>query len=237
MTPCQQGRYCGQCQKTVIDFSGMSDAAIARIVSQQENLCGRFTTDQLNRPLLHAPQTSRNKWLPKVFSLLLTPFLSAPAIAQQLPTTVQHTPETNGIKKVRVSGTIWDSLNNKPMLGMLISTDKLGVKYSDAQGAFHFVVPDSLWNQEITITATYTNTSTSYIEQTTILPVTIIVNGTDTSIALERYPANQLEPITVYGVKLEIKGYVAGGVSHVAQQKPTLWQRIRYAILKPFKRK
>ncbi|WP_222165457.1 hypothetical protein [Edaphocola aurantiacus] len=236
MTPCQQGRYCGQCQKTVIDFSDMSDAAIARVVSQQQNICGRFMTDQLDRPLLSTHQTARLKWLPKVFSILLAPFLPVSAIAQQLPTTVQHTSETSGIKKVRISGTIWDSLSNTPMVGMLISTDKLGVKYSDAQGAFHFVVPEHLWHQEILFTAVYTQNSTPDAEQTTILPVKLSVNGTDTAITLERYPSDQLDPVTIYGIKLDVKTYIAGGIGVVVQRKTTIWQRIRYSISKHFKR-
>lgn len=231
MAPCQQGRFCDKCQKTVIDFSNMSDAAIARIVSQQENICGRFSTEQLNRTISAAPQATNLKSLPRILALLLAPLLPTSGMAQQLHTTMQQIPEANGIKKVRISGTVWDSLSNKPMVGMLISTDKLGVKYSDAQGNFHFIVPEHLWNQEILFIAEYTNTSTPEIDQTTILPVTIIVNGTDTSIALARYPSGQLDPVKTYSNYLEMTvGIIARKV------KLTRWQRIRYNIGKYFKR-
>lgn len=48
MQPTANGRLCGQCDKEIYDFSGMTWAAIAR--SQAENgnaLCGMYTPDQL----------------------------------------------------------------------------------------------------------------------------------------------------------------------------------------------
>ncbi len=53
MTVNEQGRFCQSCQKTVTDFSMMSDKEILNYLSQRNtNLCGRFTDDQLNRPLI-----------------------------------------------------------------------------------------------------------------------------------------------------------------------------------------
>ena len=52
MKPDEGGRFCGQCQKTVIDFSGMTDEAVMQTMAQQVgNVCGRFREDQLNRHL------------------------------------------------------------------------------------------------------------------------------------------------------------------------------------------
>lgn len=64
MTPIRNGRFCTSCEKTVVDFSEMSDGEILRIAQQhQGNICGRFRPDQLNRPLL-APQAKKgwHKW-------------------------------------------------------------------------------------------------------------------------------------------------------------------------------
>lgn len=53
MTPQQQGRFCGQCNKTVVDFSLMTDGQILEVLKKQTGeTCGRFTTDQLQRPLI-----------------------------------------------------------------------------------------------------------------------------------------------------------------------------------------
>ena len=44
-----QGRFCGSCQKTVVDFTQQSDYDIAQFLGKPENAgtCGRFTVEQL----------------------------------------------------------------------------------------------------------------------------------------------------------------------------------------------
>lgn len=57
MTPAEQGRFCGSCQKTVMDFTAKTDREVARYFEQQSmgastgSTCGRFRPDQLHRPL------------------------------------------------------------------------------------------------------------------------------------------------------------------------------------------
>lgn len=51
MTPVTGGRFCGSCEKVVIDFSGMSDAEIlAMLRNNTTQLCGRFRNEQLENP-------------------------------------------------------------------------------------------------------------------------------------------------------------------------------------------
>ncbi|GAB2459657.1 hypothetical protein GCM10011375_09610 [Hymenobacter qilianensis] len=54
MTPAAQGRHCAACDKEVVDFSGMTDAEVIGWFQREESgrTCGRFATQQLNRPLL-----------------------------------------------------------------------------------------------------------------------------------------------------------------------------------------
>ncbi|RYD74796.1 MAG: T9SS type A sorting domain-containing protein [Sphingobacteriales bacterium] len=64
MTPNQQGRFCGSCAKTVIDFSAMTDAQMIAYFEnlKNENVCGRVYPDQLNRTLQEAvPMQPRKK--------------------------------------------------------------------------------------------------------------------------------------------------------------------------------
>ncbi|PUZ21209.1 hypothetical protein GA0116948_11282 [Chitinophaga costaii] len=50
------GRFCGSCQKTVIDFTQMSDAdMLATITRLAGGCCGRFAAQQLERPLVLHP--------------------------------------------------------------------------------------------------------------------------------------------------------------------------------------
>ncbi len=82
MTAEGQGRFCAACQKTVIDFTGMSDTEIARILSTGPNggTCGRFLPNQLNRALL--PESARSArrlglWQYLLAGLLLSTEVSA----------------------------------------------------------------------------------------------------------------------------------------------------------------
>ena len=50
MTPNEQGRHCMSCQKTVVDFTLMSDQEILNYISRaSSSVCGRFNNDQLNK--------------------------------------------------------------------------------------------------------------------------------------------------------------------------------------------
>jgi len=53
MTAEAQGKFCNVCEKSVVDFSGMSDAEILYYFSKpkSEKVCGRFNVEQLERPL------------------------------------------------------------------------------------------------------------------------------------------------------------------------------------------
>lgn len=57
MTNNEHGRYCAQCQKTVIDFTGWGDAALFNFFSTHTSrVCGRFYASQLQKELHIPPQ-------------------------------------------------------------------------------------------------------------------------------------------------------------------------------------
>jgi|GEM_PF-5175806 len=86
MTPDGCGRYCTHCQKTVVDFTTWSDAAIYRFLEQKSgNVCGRLRTSQMNRPLA-APYQPHSRLYHIFAALGLTlVFAQAPAAAQNRP--------------------------------------------------------------------------------------------------------------------------------------------------------
>jgi hypothetical protein len=51
MTPKDQGRHCGSCAKTVVDFTKWQPQEILLHFKSNKNVCGRFTADQLNEPI------------------------------------------------------------------------------------------------------------------------------------------------------------------------------------------
>ncbi len=50
MTPNEQGRFCGSCQKTVVDFTTFSAEDIQNYFTKHygQKVCGRFKKQQLN---------------------------------------------------------------------------------------------------------------------------------------------------------------------------------------------
>lgn len=55
MLPAEQGRFCQSCEKTVVDFSQMSDEQVLNYfkLKQQnsERVCGRFRAEQVSKPV------------------------------------------------------------------------------------------------------------------------------------------------------------------------------------------
>lgn len=82
MTPEDKGRFCGSCQKQVIDFSIMSDSQVAQFFKKPStgSVCGRFMTDQLNREI-EIPR-KRIPWVKYLFNFMLPAFFISKASAQ-----------------------------------------------------------------------------------------------------------------------------------------------------------
>lgn len=67
MTPQDKGRHCHSCQKTVVDFTGMSDQEVLQyIAAGSSNICGRFHSSQLNKTysdrVIKTPYPYRYAW-------------------------------------------------------------------------------------------------------------------------------------------------------------------------------
>jgi len=74
MTPNEQGRFCSSCQKDVVDFTKMSEyELILYFKNINQNTCGRFRNDQLNKEML-LEQPKKLNWF-KYFIQLVIPTL------------------------------------------------------------------------------------------------------------------------------------------------------------------
>jgi hypothetical protein len=82
MAPTVTGRFCDSCQKTVVDFTGMTDQQVIKAMAQQtDSTCGRFWSGQLSRPLLpHSPTLTALGRLP---GILIAGLLGLPAAQAQ----------------------------------------------------------------------------------------------------------------------------------------------------------
>lgn len=63
MTPVAQGKFCASCSKDVVDFSLLTDAEVLNFFKKSTgNTCGRFHTDQLQRPLQETKIEKKKGW-------------------------------------------------------------------------------------------------------------------------------------------------------------------------------
>lgn len=118
MTPVDKGKFCGSCQKQVIDFSSMSDRQVAEFFrkpvfssSKDGYVCGRFRTDQLDRDL-EIPK-KRLPWLRYFFTIAL------PAFFVSLKATGSKTQGQPIVRKVNTDTTGKKIYDDVKMMGMV----------------------------------------------------------------------------------------------------------------------
>jgi hypothetical protein len=139
MTPQEQGRFCGSCQKIVVDFSVMTDKEVLDYFSKaSQHVCGRFSNDQLNKEITSAPAKKRVTWL-YVWNLMLATLLMTKTYAQGKPqikkppvkTTITEKPKVVGwtssvldpveaVIPVSMKGVVLNAQTNQPVSGASI---------------------------------------------------------------------------------------------------------------------
>lgn len=141
MSPVDKGRFCQQCQKTVVDYSGMTDR---QILAADKNTCGRFMPSQLDRELA----VSRKPFL---FTAVLTSFLAtiSPSAKATLLPTVQLPVDTfsNDHKDITgqfITGQVVDQLSPSSVHIARIQLKNTELNTSvDNEGNFKLFIPDA----------------------------------------------------------------------------------------------
>ncbi|MBX2927651.1 MAG: carboxypeptidase regulatory-like domain-containing protein [Saprospiraceae bacterium] len=127
MMPLPGGRYCSRCEKTVVDFSAMPEQQMLGYMLQREGrVCGRFRSDQLNRPLTLYTPPGRWQQLRAAGLLLSGLTLATGLAAQQL---VSEPPQMMTIERELVDRP--DSEQKKRVLSGIV-TDAKGEAIIDA---------------------------------------------------------------------------------------------------------
>ncbi|MES2862566.1 MAG: carboxypeptidase-like regulatory domain-containing protein [Bacteroidota bacterium] len=124
MTPVEKGRFCASCQKTVLDFTYLSDNEIINLVNKKDNLCGRINVSQLNRNLIETKRVSNYFGYFATSVLAFLGLGTGNIIAQEKPTQEQTDSKylykpTELDKKITVSGVVLDN-EGKPLPGTSI---------------------------------------------------------------------------------------------------------------------
>lgn len=125
MTPSDKGRFCDSCQKTVHDFTGMSNAQLIAFFKKPSSgsVCGRFYGDQLNRDF-EIPR-KRIPWLKYFFQIAIPAFLiSAKAKAQGQTVRTEETVVCESSKVIgkTISNTIGEKIDSNKIAGRLIDS-------------------------------------------------------------------------------------------------------------------
>jgi hypothetical protein len=216
MTAVERGRFCGACQKQVVDFSNMSDSQVAAFFKKKStgSVCGRFTEDQLGKAM-DIPK-KRIPWVKYFFQLTLPLFLASlksnaqrtkgKIVVSSIETKANCTKEPVAVK----DETIWlgKSVVKKVVIpdieisGIVIGADRESVPYAslavkgtttgvhaDSSGAFRINIPSP---KEETISLTVS--SVGYETKDVIIP-----RGTRTRDFTIQLEVNQLKEVIVIG--------------------------------------
>lgn len=168
------GRYCVNCQKSVIDFTSLTDNEVLQIIKQTNGkLCGRLNTEQLNRVLIGTKQPSTNTKLHKILAGLLLLSSSENTIANK-----QHS-ETQIISKSidenlivskdeNLNNQLLDSLKNIVQGRVIDANNKETIPFANVQikntdvvtttdidGNFKISIPDNLLTDKIVFKIVY----------------------------------------------------------------------------------
>lgn len=111
MTPCDHGRFCGRCQKSVIDFTSWTDAALYEFFANHKSkVCGRFMASQVGRHISLPPQP-HSRLYQLTMAMGLTLLIVQPAAVHARPP----------MAKNFTVGTMWGSSSERA-----IATDTTG---------------------------------------------------------------------------------------------------------------
>ncbi len=128
MQEADQGRFCSECRKTVIDFTTWSNAALYQFFSKSSgNVCGRFLSTQLNKPINipHQPH-SRLYRLTIALGLTLICTQTPAMLAQNRPPKAQQLViigDTIATNKPKNSGSIQGKIvdeKKEPLLSVTV---------------------------------------------------------------------------------------------------------------------
>jgi hypothetical protein len=168
------GRFCDRCQKTVVDFSGLTDLQVADVLAQPAgSTCGRFRLSQLNRTV-HVPAPTSH--VPgRFFSLLTVGLLGYQAVRAEtqsrlvVPATTQASRsstilanqpvinEATSTDSLRViSGRVIEKVSEMGLAGVSVVLKQTSIGVStDATGYFNLRIPMEHKNELITLVVAY----------------------------------------------------------------------------------
>ncbi len=165
MTPVKGGKFCGSCEKTIVDFRTMNDYQILHFYKQNKGkICGVFNNQQLNRAMpfpMEAEPTRNWKAVAVLATGLLfggglvaqttTPTVEKIAVVAQQITEKQQEKETTPPNKV-IKGFVKNKEYQEGLVGVNIMIEGTNINtITDINGFFEMAIPSNLKEIELTV--------------------------------------------------------------------------------------
>jgi hypothetical protein len=242
MTPQEQGRFCGSCQKTVVDFTMMSDQEVLNyFLKANHDVCGRLANDQLNRELTITGKKKRFSWA-YVWNVLLATFLLTEANAQVKPkpkkpvkTIVKEKAVVLGgigwapiepvdaVMAITLKGKVLDAETNQPLNGASITIKGTGQSViTDTSGNFKLTIEKK---DSLVLVFSYIG----YEEQSRVIAE--LSDWRHIQVSLKPVYSD-LKEITVIGYPIQGKMDLVGFISQSTCKKVTTVDTVKHFLWK-----
>jgi hypothetical protein len=235
MQPDAEGRFCGSCQKTVVDFTTMSDQELlAWFARGRGNVCGRMTEDQLNRDLVPARTPKKRAWAVWWQFLVAGLLVSSKASSQAKPPKApmgQVYDDTASNQVVMGFATIFgpsqfiriiDSATQKPLPGASVQVND-DPKYFIADSTGKIRIPYE-WMADASVLKV---SCIGYADA--VIPVDRKWTGVDKVVRLSPHP-KELPAVSVIGYGTIRCSRITGEVVTVRVEKNSMLKSIKDAL-------
>lgn len=201
MTPDARGRFCGSCQKSVIDFSTLSDSQIVALLSDtSQKYCGRFKKSQLDRLIL--PEQQAASLLP---AAVLSVMLAASVPASAADNHAQHITRDTTVSRTITGKVTMEDGAVVPGTAIQIKGTKTGT-VTDPNGHYRLNIPSAPSNQQMVLVFT----NIGYVKEEVTLA------------------AQQTVDVVLKPDENRLTGEVLVVAGGACVKKATPWQRLKY---------
>lgn len=167
MQPQNNGKFCMQCSKKVIDFTGLSNKEIVDILENSKGkLCGRFNVSQLNKELTNNKTSKNNNVFKGFVSIFLLGSIGSAFATQNTgfrtetlnvleDQSIENKPNikqiTNDTLKNIIKGQVLNEFE-EPIPNALITVEELSITTtSDSEGNFTINLPEDFSADYVTL--------------------------------------------------------------------------------------
>jgi len=229
MTMAERGRFCASCQKTVTDFTALSDKEIINILNtpQAGGHCGRFQKAQLEQKYFEENTAHPFSFLllkriaaSFLFFQTIVTHLSAQTVRSKAPQQQNTTGTDSAYKQQSIWGCVTDAITNAPLPGITVSIAGTDIEaITDVYGYYRLSLPDTFSLRSFTLRALYATWVGDYAPAgTAILDEKVNMDSLHFSseVNLYRYPVNVplRENITAYRKPI-IESWTLGGINYI----------------------